>query len=413
MKHAARGLGPNSRLRIIVLGYIVRGPLGGMAWHHLQYVLGLARLGHDVYFVEDSDDYESCYNPVTFEMSTDPAYGLGFAGRAFGAVGLGERWAYWDAHTSRWLGPAGAGIQGVCAGADLLLNVSGVNPLRPWLADIPARALLDTDPVFTQVRHLTDAQARRAASGHTAFFSFGENIGRGPAAIPDDGLPWQPTRQPVVLDAWPVTPGPPEGKFRTVMQWDSYPALRWSGRRYGLKCDSFGAYLELPRRTGELYELAVTRIPGEARELLQAHGWAVGDPAEPSRDPWSYQRYLQESRAEFSVAKHGYVVTRSGWFSERSACYLASGRPVVVQETGFSDWLPRGLGVHPFTTLEEAAAGVEAVNSRYQQNCKAARDLAAEYFDAGKVLTRLIDSALNPHPRPALPEGARGEASRR
>jgi hypothetical protein len=212
-----------TRLRIIVLGYIVRGPIGGMAWHHLQYVLGFTRLGHDVFFLEDSDDYDSCYNPLTNAMQTDPSYGLGFAQRCFARLDLAERWAYYDAHTRNWLGPAAGKALELCATADILVNVSGVNPLREWFAKIPVRVLIDTDPVFMQVRHLQNSRAREMAARHTAFLSFGENIGK-TATVPDDCFDWRPTRQPVVLDCWPVTPGPKDGKFTTVMQWESYPS---------------------------------------------------------------------------------------------------------------------------------------------------------------------------------------------
>jgi len=397
-----------SSLRIIVLGYIVRGPLGGSAWHHLQYAMGLSDLGHNVYFVEDSDDYPSCYDPTRSITGTDPTYGLQFATRAFERVGLGDRWAYFDAHTSRWFGPAAGQILGICATANLLLNLSGINPLRPWLVEIPARAFLDHDPAFTQIQHLTDPSARDLAMQHTAFFSFGENIGLGQCTIPADGLPWQPTRQPVALDAWPVMPGPVQGKFTTVMLWDSYPASEYNGRRYGMKSDSFGPYLDLPARAGPILELAVGSRTAP-RTLLDSKGWAVRDSREATWDPWTYQRYIQQSKAELSVAKHGYVVTRSGWFSERSACYLASGRPVVIQETGFSDWLQTGSGVIAFNTPEDALAGIEEINSRYHFHCHAARAIAEAYFDARKVLTHLIECAMSPLPAPANPSA--GEPS--
>jgi len=166
------------KLRIVVLGYVVRGPIGGMAWHHLQYVLGLVRLGHDAWFVEDSDDYPGCYDPARHVVDADPTYGLAFAARAFRRLGLTERWAYHDAHGGGWMGPAADRAPEVCRSADLVLNLSGVNPLRPWLAEVPRRALVDTDPVFTQLRHLHDAGARAGAALHTHFFSFGEGIAR-------------------------------------------------------------------------------------------------------------------------------------------------------------------------------------------------------------------------------------------
>jgi hypothetical protein len=383
------------RLRIIILGYFVRGPMGGIAWHHLQYVMGLYDLGHDVYFVEDSDDIPwCCYNPTTGKTDTDPTYGLQFAASTFQRVGLGDRWTYHDAHTSRWFGPGADHILDICAGADLLLNLSCANPLRPWLMEIPVRTLIDTDPVFTQIRNLTDPVRRHRSSRHTTFLSFGENIGLRRSAIPADGLPWQATRQPIVLDAWPVTLGPTKGKFTTVMQWDSYSAREHHGRRYGMKSDSFGPYLDLPERAGPVFELAVGSASAP-RPLLRSKGWAVRDALEPTRDPWTYQLYIQQSKAEFSVAKHGYVISRSGWFSERSAAYLASGRPVLIQDTGFSDWLPTGAGVIPFSTPEEAQAGIEEINSRYEFHCRAARAIAEEYFDAGKVLPRLIQCAMS------------------
>jgi hypothetical protein len=388
---------PSNRLTVVVLGYIVRGPLGGLAWHHLQYVMGLAVLGHDVYFLEDSDDYPSCCDPSRDTTGVDPSYGLKFIARCFGQVGLGNHWAYHDAHAARWHGPCAGRIPEVCRQADLLLNLSGINPLRPWCLEVPARALVDTDPIFTQVRHLQDPSARHRALQHTVFFSFGENFGLPGCSTPDDGLPWRPTRQPVVLDAWPVTPGPAGGKFTTVMQWDSYRGRTHEGRRYGMKSDSFGPYWELPRQAGPHFELAVGS-ESAPRETLRDAGWAVRDPLEVTRDPWTYQEYLRQSRAEFGVAKHGYVVTRSGWFSERSAAYLASGRPVVVQDTGFSNWLPAGRGVLAFQNPEEALAGIDSVNSDYQAHCRAARALAEEHFDAGKVLPRLLEQTLERPP---------------
>lgn len=383
-----------SRLRIIVLGYVVRGPLGGMVWSNLHFLMGLARLGHDVYFVEDSDDYPSCYDPSRGVMDTDPTYGLQFAARTFDRIGLGDRWAYYDAHTMRWFGPCAARILDVCATGDLLLNLCGVNPLRPWLLQIPARAFVDEDPAFTQIRHLTNPAARDLALGHTAFFSFGENIGSSRSAIPDDGFPWQVTRQPVVLDTVPVTPGPVQGKFTTVMQWDSYPAREYDGRHYGMKSDAFVPYLDLPRQAGPIFELAVGN-PSAPRALLRSKGWKVRNPLPLSRDSWTYQCYVRRSKAEFSVAKQGYVVSRSGWFSERSACYLASGRPVLIQDTGFSDWLGGGSGIFPFTTPEEALVGIEEINARYEFHCRAARMIAEAFFDARNVLPSLIEAAMD------------------
>ena len=382
-----------SRLRIIVLGYVVRGPLGGIAWHYLQYVAGLARLGHEVFFFEDSDDYPSCYDPVRNVTDANPAYGLAFAADAFTRLGLGARWVYYDGHRGSWLGPAASVALQVCAGADVVLNLSGVNPLRSWMECVPVRALVDTDPVFTQVRHLTNPAARARAAAHTVFLSFGANIGQSGCTVPADGFPWQPTRQPIVMDAWTCAPGPATGPLSTVMQWDSYPSVEHEGTYYGVKSSSFLPFADIPALCGDRFELALG-CPSRVRDDLTTRGWTVLDPRGPTRDPWTYQDYIARSKAEFSVAKQAYVVTRSGWFSERSAAYLASGRPVVVQETGFSRWLEPDAGVLAFSSPEEAVSQLESLNRSYDHHCRAARTVAGDHFGSTHVLGHLLDAAL-------------------
>jgi hypothetical protein len=358
----------------------------------LQYVAGLARLGHDVHFIEDSEDYPACYDPSTDETGVDPSYGLRFADAAFSRLGLGSRWAYFDAHRNSWLGPARQRAVAMCARADCFLNISGVNPVRPWLENVPLRALIDTDPAFTQIRHLTDPAKRRSALAHNAFFSFAERFGREDCSVPDDGLPWLPTRQPVLLEEWPVTASPPNASLTSVMQWDSYPAREYEKVRYGMKSESFAPYLGLPARTDEAFELAIGS-PTAPRELLSENGWRLRDPREPTRDPWTYQNYIADSRAEFSIAKHGYVASRSGWFSERSTAYLASGRPVLAQDTGFSELLPTGRGLLAFGSPDEAVAAIEELQRDYAGHCDAARRIAEEHFDSRVVLTSLLDRA--------------------
>lgn len=380
-------------LRVVVLGYVVRGPLGGLAWHHLQYVLGLRALGHDVYFIEDSDDYPSCYDPARGTVDTDPTYGLAFAARAFERLGLGDRWGYYDAHAGRWAGPLAPRAAEVCASSELLLNLSGVNPLRAWTGHVRARAFVDTDPAFTQIRHLTDPAAHALAAAHNSFFTFAENVARADCLVPADGFPWLPTRQPVHLDAWPVTPGPRAGSWTTVMQWDSYRAREHAGRRYGMKSDSFDAFVELPARAGPVFEMALGS-EGAPRARLRDKGWRLLDPLEVTRDPWTYQEFIRASKAEWSVAKHGYAAARTGWFSERSAAYLASGRPVLTQQTGFSDWLETGAGLLAFDTFDDVLAGMGKIDGDYERHCRAARGLAEAFFDARKVLTDLVERAL-------------------
>jgi hypothetical protein len=379
-------------MRIVVLGYIIRGPLGGQAWHHLQYVLGLIRLGHEVRFIEDSDDYPGCYDPSRYVIDCDPSYGLRFAADAFGRHGLGDHWAYHDAHSGRWLGPACSSAQEFCRTADVLLNVSAVNPLRDWALEVPVRVLVDTDPVFTQVRHLTDDAARRRALDHNVFFTFAENVRRGTAELPNDGFEWRATRQPIVLDVWPVTPAPPAAPYTTVMHWQSYRPLEYAGKWYGTKSASFQRFLDLPRRATVPLEIALGGDDAPL-EMLGDKGWKLVNPLEVALTPEDFQDYVRASRGELAVAKQGYVVSNSGWFSERSAGYLASGRPVVTQETGFSEWLPLGCGLFSFREADEALDALERIEKDYDRNAIAARNIAEEHFESGQILSRLLEEA--------------------
>lgn len=380
-------------MRIVVLGYIVRGPVGGLAWHHLQYVLGLVRLGHDVRFVEDSDDYPACYDPARHVVDSDPSYGLRFASEAFAGLGIGHLWSYYDAHTSRWLGPDSAHAEEFCRSADMVLNLSGMNPLRDWTCVVPIRALVDTDPVFTQVRHLTDPIARERAAQHTAFFSYAENIEAGTALIPDDGFAWRATRQPIVLDCWEVSAPVSGARYTTVMQWQSSSPVEFDGIRYGTKSMSFEPYMDLPRRTSAHLEMAVGGADAP-REMLRANGWSVRDPLSVAISPRDYKKYISGSRAEFTVANQGYVVSNSGWFSDRSAAYLASGRPVVTQDTGFAGWVPEGAGLISFRTAGEAVEAVATIERNYIHHSAAARRLAEDYFNSAEVLSLLTEQAI-------------------
>lgn len=384
----------SGRLRIIVTGYVVRLPLAGNVWCYLQYVVGLARLGHDVYFVEESGDSPfCCYDADRNVSGTDPSSGARFTQRAFERFGLGDRWAYWDAHTQSWLGPCGSRIVEICESADLLLRMPAMaDSLQPWLENIPVRVLIDHDPVFTQLRHLKDHNANRDAERYTAHLSFGENIARGTASVPDDGFEWGATRPPVVLDAWPVTPAPEGGKFTTVLKWEAYSSEEHDAIRYGMKAASFTPFQDLPNRVEASMELAVGGDGTPIRQLM-SWGWSICDPTELSSSLEAYQHYLQSSKAEFSVAKQGYVISKSGWLSERTGNYLASGRPALVQDTGFTDWLECGSGILSFGTPDEAAAGIEEISARYEHHSTAAREVAEAIFDSRKVLPQLIEDA--------------------
>lgn len=382
-------------LRIIVLGYLVRGPVGGMAWVTLHYLHGLRRLGHDVWFVEDSTDSEwCCYDPERSVMDADPTFGLKYTAAIFAREGLGSQWAYWDAHTRRWLGDGASGAEDACRSADLVLNLSGINQLRAWTADVRRRAFIDTDPAFTQVKHLTDTAAREQARRHTVFFTYAEHYGQPQCSIPDDGLPWHPMRQPIALDRWTANPAPAGAPFTTIMQWNSYAVCSYDGQHFGMKSESFAPYLDLPRRTAVPLQLALGGADAP-REKLAAAGWRLVNPLEVSWWPWDYQAYISASAGEFGVAKHGYVSTRSGAFSDRTAAYLASGRPVIVQDTGFSRTMPVGEGLLPYSTPEQAVQALEAAHRDPERHQRAARAIAETFFDARQVLQRVVEIAMS------------------
>jgi hypothetical protein len=381
-------------LRIAVFGYIVRGPLGGLAWHHLQYLQGLSDLGHEVAFFEDSEDYASCYNPQTFSMTTDPTFGIAFLTDARERLELQSRWAYFDWHTNSWLGMTQDLALDFLDSADLLLNLSGINPLRPWSEAVPVRVLVDTDPVFTLIKHLQNAMALARAKQHNRFLTFGENLSADRGNAPMDEFSWRPARQPVYLPSWKHHAGPADQPYTTVMQWESYPPAEHNGQKFGMKSDSFATIEQAPRHVVPKLQIA---LGGQTapRQRLRRHGWSVVDSLRKTATPGGFQHYLARSRAEFTIAKHGYAVSNCGWFSERSANYLASGRPVITQETGFSDHIPTGEGLFAFSTLDESVAAIEAVESSYERHSKAAREIAEEYFDSRKVLTKLLDEVMS------------------
>ena len=383
----------SSQLKVVVMGYVVRGSLGGMAWSDLQYIASLKALGHDVVYVEDSDDYPSCYDPASNETTTNPEYGLAFARDAMEIVGLCASWSYYDAHTEAWYGPLGSQGPKIFSGADVVFNLAGVNPLREWAMEVPVRMLVDQDPVFTQIRNITDPQRAAFARQHNAFATFAENIDSSECKVPDDGIDWQPTRQPVMVSEFPVTHGPESGAFTTVMQWESYPSLEFGDLSFGMKSASFEEYLSLPRATDVRLELAVG-APEPVRSRLEDAGWFTMDPRPATRSVRTYMDFIRASKGEFGIAKHGYVSGRSGWFSERSLAYMANARPVVLQDTGFSDWLPVGKGVLAFNSKNEAVDALAGVAADYSDHCSAARALAAEHFDGRKVVAHLLESTV-------------------
>lgn len=377
--------------KVVIAGYIVGGPLGGLVWHHLQYAIALHRMGFDILFVEHSNNYPSCYNPITNEVSTDPTYGIEFLDTVFNNYGLTGKWAYYSLHTDCWYGKTKSAVEKFAQATDLFINLSGIHPVDEIFHSISAKVFIDTDPVFTQIRHLTDPVAMEIASRHTHFYTYGENFGKGKCTIPDDGLSWLPTRQPVIKSLWDNKVAPDSnGKWTTIMQWDSYASREYNGQKYGMKSATFDPYFNLPADSIEKFELAIGSATAPKQQLLNA-GWALRNPVEVTLTPERYQDYIRSSKGEWSVAKQGYVISGSGWFSERTTAYLASARPAIVQDTGFSSFLSTGRGLFAFTSPESSLNAIESINTNYRAHCKWAEEIVSDYFDYAKVISKILD----------------------
>lgn len=378
---------------VIVSGSMVTKHLnGGEPWVRLSWVRGLSRLGFQVYFLEQIEpeqcvghdgaitDFERSASLAAFKEITAT---FGLAGSAALICGNGER-VY---------GMTVAELRDLADSAALLVNITGGLRWSDVRDRIPRKVYIDEDPGFAQFWHAAGSIGSRLA-GHDLYFTVGENIGKPCCSIPTGGIPWRPLRQPVVLDDWPETEEGMRDRFTTVASWrGAYGAVEFGGRKFGLKVHEFRKFMELPERAPQAFEIALDIHSGDRQDLdsLQQHGWRVVDPRIAVPDPNSFRRYIQTSGAEFSAAQGIYVETNSGWFSDRTVRYLASGKPALVQETGFSRNYPVGEGLIPFRTLDEAIDGAEKIAGNYDRNARAARALAEEFFDSDTVLGRFAD----------------------
>jgi hypothetical protein len=383
--------------RVIVLGIVGRTPFAGVAWQALHYVEGLRRLGCDVHYVEDTGAWS--YDPERETLTGDGAYAARYIARLMAWAGLPDRWAYRaGGEGGRVLGVSAAGFADLFARADALLNVTAATVLREEHLKVPVRVYVETDPVLAQVEV---ARGREFTvdflTAHTHHVTFGENVGTPRCPIPVERFTYRPTRQPVVRDWWPVVPRPPAAplRFTTVASWQqSGKDVEWQGQVYAWsKHRQFLRFIDLPRRTGVALELTLAGGDAPTRATLAEHGWRVGDAVPLSRDILPYREYVLASDAEFTVAKDQYVLPRSGWFSDRSACYLAAGKPVVTQDTGFGDVLPTGRGLFAFETMDDVVAALDAIAADPAGHARAAAEIGAEFFDAERVLGRLLRDA--------------------
>jgi len=360
---------------------------GGAAWAVLQYVLGLSRLGHEVYLIEPLKAKSVRPAAVPLGASANAAYFRDVT-RAFG---LENNCSLVLEGTTETVGLPYPELRRVTKNSSAVLNISGMLERDDLIADIPIRVYLDLDPGFNQLWHAVEGIDMRF-SCHTHFATVGYLLGRPECAIPTCGIPWIKTLPPVVLDHWHVTEPIQHNAFTTVANWRGYGSVEHRGVFYGQKAHSLRPLMDLPTRTTERFKLALDIHPDERNDLeaLSRKGWELIDPGQAAGTPQEYRRFVSSSKAEFGLAKSGYVVSRCGWFSDRSACYLACGRPVIAQETGFRECLPCGEGLFEFGTIDEALTGIDAINADYRRHTRAARAIAAEYFDSDKVLSHLI-----------------------
>ncbi|MDW8343451.1 MAG: hypothetical protein RMM51_03065 [Verrucomicrobiae bacterium] len=387
----------------IYTSYNIRYPLGGHVLAELHYIVGLQRLGYDVYVVEEAGSWPTpCFDPEREVMTDDPSAGIAALRKVLAPFGLAENWCYIGADGRTW-GLSRTRVGELCRQAAMLFSRANVTWIEEF-AECPLRVFVDTDPGFTQFR--MTPQPSRSTSGYASpwdfhvHFTYGERIGSADCPIPTHGLRWWPTRPPVVPELVPVRWTPHAADFTTVMSWRSRAPVEYRGETYGQKDVELRRFMELPRRCGPIFELAIAGrdVPWEE---LRAAGWKVRPAIGVTRTMPDYLRYIGDSRGEWSVAVNLEVKTRSGWFSDRSAAYLAAGKPVIAQDTGFSEVLPCGRGLWAFRTVEEAVAAVEAVQQDYAGQCAAAREVMHEFFHYERVLRAVLERCNLPVMVPA------------
>jgi hypothetical protein len=379
-------------LTIVVGGYIVGYPLGGMTWHHLNYLLSLHEMGHEVWFVEEGGDWCQPYNPLTNSTGPDSTYGRKYLLDTFERYRLPPRYCYYSEIEDQHYGLSKPELRDLLQRADLLLCVSGITPIRQDRPRPRKLAVIDTDPVFTQLRMEHDPAFFSYYRQFDAVATFGRLIGTAKSSLPTHGFDWIPTNQPVALTYWPMIPSSSR-RWTTVGAWEhaSERDFQFQGRTFrSSKSVQWQTVLNLPQKTKWELALGMTRMPEACTQEFRAAGWTIFDPQEATRTCTGYADLIRQSAGEFSVVKDIYAGILSGWFSDRSACYLASGRPVVAQSSGFDAWLPRGLGLFSFSTLDEATAALTQIDADYPAHAAAARGLAERFFDGRKVLGELL-----------------------
>ncbi len=383
-----------SKGKIIVFGILFWYPLAGVTYQFLHYLIGLRQLGYDVYYIEDSGRW--IYDPHLNEFSPDATGNIAMVAPFLESHGFAGRWAFRGCYPEgRCYGLSEAQIFELYREADAFLNVTGAQEIREEHRAIPRRLYVESDPFASQVKVANGDQGMiDMLTAHDTHFSFGENLGAPDCDLPIERFRWLPTRQPVAVELWDHPRQTQGTAYTTITTWHNKGKnIEWRGDTwFWTKDREFEKVLDLPRRRQVPFELA-TSVDSTVQTLLRSHGWRQTPSIEISRDSTLYRQYIQNSRGEFTVARDQYVRPRTGWFSDRTACYLAAGRPVITQETGFSKFIPSGRGLFGFKTMEDILTAVDAIESDYPTHCRAAADIAHEYFAADKVVGSLMERA--------------------
>jgi len=374
----------------VVVGFAGKWPLAGLMLYNLHYLAGLAELGYEVHYVERQNGPHDYYDPRSDELTEDVTHGLAGLEAVMPEAGIGPgRFSLVD-------------LEGECHGAGWEALRSALDRARfvltladpTWFDELercPRRAFVDGDPLFTQAAMLGGDAAHRALDRYDALFTYATRMGESDCEVPDAGRRWVSTRPVVATRLWDASPPPAAGQapITTVMNWSASADVRLGGDVYGHKGRELERLIDLPARTGRCFVLAAG---GPApRERLRADGWQLENPLEVTGTLAAYRDFIASSHADLGVAKHAYVASASGWFSDRSTCYLGSGRPVLHQETGFSEWLPTGEGVFAFSSVDDVADALERIDRDYERHAAAARAIAEEHFEARTVIAGMLE----------------------
>ncbi len=389
------------RKKIIVLGFMGGMPIAGVIWQHIHYIVGLQRLGHEVTYVEDTLNYP--YDPVAFNISDDYSYAVQTLATLAKDHEFEGRWAYCARYkeSSECAGMTMEALRTLYQEADCALNICGSHDMNDDLRSIRNLIYVESDPGVEQIKiDQGESETIDYLKEHRHLFTFGENIGTPAFVVPTRDFNWLPTRQPVVTDLWCAgaeAPTPDRAAlFTTICNWSTSGKkdIVWKDSNYlWSKSLEFLRFIEAPKLSGEPFEMATDIKKEEELELFRQHDWKLVMPHDLSVDWNGYRDYIRNSKGEFTCAKDQYIRLNTGWFSDRTACYLAAGRPVITQETGFTAHYGGKEGLLAFTTMEEIVDAVAAIRADYKKHSRAALEIAREVFEAEKVLKSLLDRA--------------------